>query len=168
MSVKKLTCNKNGTELEFLVKTILEGKEYQFIEKNKFILATNGLEQKLYTQQLVIGESIYSTNEYKHELNADFVVYDLNNKKDPKSDVSQKYIIIECKSQTSAGSVDEKYPYLNENIKHKYPYKTIVILDAPAAKKGAKVWLKEQEKTNDKLQVFQDFSEFRAWAIKNL
>lgn len=154
------TATKNGSQLEKFVKDMLEDREYKFIERNKFILATNGLEQKLYTQQLVIGESIYSTEEYKHELNADFVVYDPNKK--------EKYIIIECKSQTSAGSVDEKYPYLNENIKHKYPYKTIVILDAPAAKKGAKVWLKEQEKTNDKLKVFQDFSEFRAWAIKNL
>ena len=154
------TATKNGSQLENFIKTILEDQEYQFVERNKFILATNGLEQKLYTQQLVIGESIYSTAEHRHQLNADFVVYNSNNK--------ERYIIIECKSQTSTGSVNEKYPYLNENIKHKYPYKTIVVLDAPAAKKGAKIWLKEQEKTNDKLQVFEDFSEFRAWAIKNL
>ncbi|MDR0571567.1 MAG: hypothetical protein LBG48_01810, partial [Rickettsiales bacterium] len=125
--------NKNGNQLENLVRNILEDKDYQFIEKNKFILATNGLMQKLYTQQFTICESIYSTPDIKHELNADFVLYNPFNK--------EKYIIIECKSQTSSGSVDEKYPYLNENIKHKYPYKTVIILDAPAAKKGAKLLL---------------------------
>lgn len=151
---------KNGSQLENFVKAILEDLEYQFIERNKFILATSGLSQKLYTRQLAICESIYSMEECKHELNADFVVYDPNRE--------ERYIIIECKSQTSTGSIDEKYPYLNENIKHKYPYRTIVILDAPAAKKGARKWLKDQEKTNEKLKVFQDFSEFRAWAIKNL
>ena len=155
------TANTNGNQLESLVKQILEDKEYQFINKNKFLLATRGLEQKLYTRQLTICESIYSTEDCKHEIHADFVIY--NPAKGEKS------IIIECKSQTSEGSVDEKYVYTNENIKNKYPYKTIVILDAPGAKQGAKKWLKEQEKTNDNLlKVFQDFSEFRAWAIKNL
>jgi len=154
------TANKNGTQLENFVKNILEDQEYQFVEKNKFILAIENLDQKLYTQQLNICESIYSIETHKHQLNADFVIYNPHKK--------EKYLIIECKSQTSSGSVDEKYPYLNENIKYKYPYKTIVILDAPAAKKGAKIWLKEQEKSNEKLQVFQDFSEFEPWAIKNL
>ncbi|MDR0580569.1 MAG: hypothetical protein LBG04_00415 [Holosporaceae bacterium] len=155
------TAIKNGEQLEDLVKKVLDDQEYQFVERNKFVLATNGLKQKLYTQQLVICESIYSIEECKHKLRADFIVYDPG---------KEGKIIIKCKSQTSAGSVDEKYPYLIENIKCKYPpsCKTIIILDAPAAKKGAKIWLKEQEKTNKKLQVFQNFSEFRAWAIKNL
>ena len=153
--------NTNGNQLESLVKQILEDKEYQFINKNKFLLATRGLEQKLYTRQLTICESIYSTEDCKHEIHADFVI------SNPAK--GEKYIIIECKSQTSGGTVDEKYVYLNENIKNKYPYKTIVILDAQGAKKCAKQWLKCQEKTNDNLlKVFQDFSEFRAWAIKNL
>lgn len=155
------TANKNGSELENFVQSMLENKDYQFVERNKFLLATNGLDQKFYTRQMIVGESIYSTLENKHELNADFVIYNSANK--------EKYIIIECKSQTSAGSVDEKYPYLNENIRTQYPYKTIVILDAPAAKKGSKEWFKKQEGLNPNLvHVFQGFSEFRAWAMKNL
>lgn len=150
---------KNGTELENLVKEIIENKDFQFIEKSKFTLAANGLKQKLYTQQLVICESIYSTEEYPHKLSADFVLYDPDGK--------EKYLIIECKSQTSSGSVDEKYPYLNENIKNKYPYKTIVILDAIGAKPGARLWLRNQQNQN-LMKVFEDFSRFRAWAIKNL
>lgn len=157
--------NKNGTELETFVQSMLDNKEYQFVERNKFLLATNGLQQKFYTKQMIICESIYSTSEKKHHLNADFVIYNSENK--------DKYIIIECKSQTSAGSVDEKYPYLNENIKTQYPYKTIVVLDAPAAKNGAKngakIWFKKQEKININLEhVFESFSEFRMWAMKNL
>jgi hypothetical protein len=150
-----------GNQPENLVRHILQDKEYQFIEKNKFTLATNILNQKLYSMQLLIDESIYSTSEQRYQVKADLVIYNPTSK--------QKYMIIECKSQTSSGSVDEKYPYLNENIRDKYPYKTIVILDAPKAKKGAKTWLKKQEGVNPKLQhVFQDFSEFRAWSMKNL
>lgn len=160
MTNKKLTGNKNGSQLEILVKTILEDKDYQYIEKNKFIVATNILEQKLYTIQLNICESIFSIGDYIHKTNADFVLYNPFTK--------ENYLIIECKSQTSAGSTDEKVVYLNENIKQKYPYQTFVILDAPMFKKGAKLWFKEQEKHNSKLAVFLDFSEFRAWAIKNL
>lgn len=153
--------NKNGSELENFVQIMLENKDYQFVERNKFLLATNGLEQKCYTRQMIVGESIYSIPQNKHKLNADFAIYNPANK--------EKYMIIECKSQTSAGSVDEKYPYLNENIRTQYLYRTIVILDAPVAKKGAKEWLKKQEGLNTNLiHVFKDFSEFRAWAIKNL
>ena len=160
MTDRKLTGNKNGTQLENLVKTVLEDKDYQFIEKNKFILASNCLKQKLYTIQLNICESIFSIGDYIHKTNADFVIYN--------PDTRKNFLIIECKSQTSAGSTDEKVVYLNENIKQKYPHQTLVILDAPMFKKGAKLWFKEQEKHNSRLSVFLDFSEFRAWAIKNL
>lgn len=161
MSEKKLTGNKNGKQLEQLVKTVLEDKDYQFIEKNKFLLASNILDQKLYTTQLNICESIFSIGDFVHSTKADFVIYNPLTK--------EKYIIIECKSQTSLGTTDEKVVYLNENIKQKYPYSTIAVLDAPMYRKGAKLWLKEQEKHNSKLlHVFLNFSEFRVWAIKNL
>lgn len=161
MSKKKLTGNKNGKQLEQFVKTVLEDKEYQFIERNKFLLASNILDQKLYTTQSNICESIFSIGNFIHSTKADFIIYNPSTK--------EKYIIIECKSQTSPGSTDEKVVYLNENIKRKYPHKALVVLDAPMFKEGAKLWLKEQEKHNSKLlHVFLDFSEFRAWAIKNL
>lgn len=153
--------NGLGSQLENLVEEIIKNSGYEYVVKSKFTVATNALKQKLYTKQMQICESIYSTEENKHVCKADFVIFNPQN--------NEKYMIIECKSQTSGGSVDEKYPYLNENIKDKYPYKTIIILDTPAAKKGAVAWLKLQEKINPNLtQVFQNFSEFRAWAHKNL
>lgn len=156
----KAGANKHGTQLESLVKFILEEQGYQFIERNKFTVAAGILEQKLYTTQLNICDSIYSIGDYKHRINADFTIYN--------PILKEKYLIIECKSQTSGGSVDEKYPYLNENIK-KFPYKTIVILDGTHAKQGAKLWLKKQVGLNPNLiHVFVSFSEFREWAIKNL
>ncbi len=152
--------NKQGKQLEDLVKSILEDLDYQYIEKNKFIVATNALEQKLYTRQLRVCESIYSVDDFKHTVNADFVLY--------SPDLDEKYFIIECKSQTSSGSVDEKYPYLNENIKL-FPWKTIIVLDAPKAKEGAKIWLKKRVGENNNLSsVFSNFSEFREWAIKKM
>jgi hypothetical protein len=160
MSKQKQTGNQNGTQLELFVQKVLEDQEYQLIENNKFLLASNILEQKLYTRQLNVCESIFSIGDYVHKTNADFVIYNPATK--------EKYLIIECKSQTSNGSTDEKVVYLNENIKQKYPFKTIAIIDAPKFKKGARLWLKEQEKHNSKLSVFLDFSEFRAWAIKKL
>ena len=152
--------NKLGKQLESLVQMMLEDHKYQFIEKNKFMVASGILEQKLYTMQLKACDSIYSIGDFKHIVNADFILYN--------PILNEKYLIIECKSQTSGGSVDEKYPYLNENIKL-FPWKTIVVLDAPLAKLGAKLWLKQQIGINHKLlSVFTSFSEFREWAIKNL
>lgn len=155
------TAGELGGQLENFVEELIKHSGYEFVVNNKFVVASNSLPQKLYTKQFVICESIYSAPDHIHKLKADFVIFNPQN--------NERYMIIECKSQTSGGSVDEKYPYTNENIKLKYPYKTIIVLDASGAKKGAVKWLKEQEKTNAKLEhVFENFSEFRAWAIKNL
>lgn len=127
---KGYLANKQGRQLENFIKTILEDRDYQYIEKNKFIMATSVLDQKFYTTQLNVSESIYSTDNFKHTVNADFTLYN--------PDLNEKYFIIECKSQTSSGSVDEKYQYLNENIKL-FPWKTIIVLDVPMAKEVAKL-----------------------------
>lgn len=150
---------KNGRELEDLVRQVFQHQDYRWVEKQKFFKEAKKNCNKIYTQQVKLCESIYSTPKNPHSIVVDFLLF--GSKKG--------FLICECKSQTSAGSVDEKYPYLNENIKEKYPYPTIVVLDAPAAKPGAKLWLKKQLENNRKLQeVFLSFSEFRAWAIQQL
>lgn len=155
---KKITGNKNGNQLEDFVENILIDAGYQFIDKKK-ILTARVLQQKLYTKQKKICETIYHTAECPHYLNADFLIYNPSDKKE--------YFVIECKSQTSGGSVDEKYPYFYQNIIEKSPYNTIVVLDGTGAKKGAKQWLKSKEGTGNLYKVFLSFSEFREWAIKN-
>lgn len=153
--------NKQGSNLEDLAELMLKEYDYQYIPANKFNVACNGLEQKFYTYDYPICDSVFSTDLYKHPLKADLVLFNPSKK--------EKYIVIECKSQSVAGSTDEKLYFLNANIKEKYPYKAIVILDMPKAEKSAVHWFSLQPQHNPNLlHVFQSFSEFRHWAIKNL
>ena len=57
-------------------------------------------------------------------------------------DTFEDGLVTECKWQESAGSVDEKYPFLVFNIKPGVP--TIVLLDRDGCKKAAMDRLKEQ------------------------
>ena len=52
--------NETGNVLENFVNDILIRKGYEFIDKKKFKLSLC-LEQKIYTRQLIIGETIYGT-----------------------------------------------------------------------------------------------------------
>ena len=68
-------------------------------------------------------------------------------------------IRIECKTQHSAGSVDEKLPYLFLNFTKAIPEKeAIIIIEGNGFKTGAKEWLKRKCK-GTKVQVFS-YSEF--------
>ena len=70
-------------------------------------------------------------------------------------------IRIECKSQHSAGSVDEKLPYLYLNFTQSIPEdEAIIVIEGDGFKKGAKEWLKEKCK-GTKVRVVS-FYEFRA------
>ena len=68
-------------------------------------------------------------------------------------------LIIECKWQQIAGSVDEKYPYTVQNIRERYPCRTIILLDGNGYKPGAKEWLCSQ--VDDKLLAVFSMSEFQ-------
>ena len=90
-----------------------------------------------------------------------------------KSDKYSLEIRIECKWQQSAGSVDEKFPYLYLNCIEAMPETDIlIIVDGGGAKEGAVRWLKNAAQhrlyTNDanrgkKIEVF-NLSEFLQWA----
>ncbi|HMK42981.1 MAG TPA: PD-(D/E)XK nuclease superfamily protein [Dissulfurispiraceae bacterium] len=82
---------------------------------------------------------------------------------------------IECKWQQSAGSVDEKLPYLYLNAVESMPEDWIVIIiDGGGFKEGAVEWLKncaaEQRYSGNKAKKIQVFSlaEFMAWANRLL
>ena len=64
-----------GTYLESLVQKMLEDHGYQFIEKNKFMVATNILEQKLYTKQLSSSDSMHSIGDSKDGVRGEFTIY---------------------------------------------------------------------------------------------
>lgn len=102
---------------------------------------------KQYKQQVYVGPTIYQTRRV-----VDFLL--INNEKFPDG------LIVECKWQKSAGTVDEKYPYLYYNIiQSKAP--TIILLDGGGYKPAAKQWLKGQvhSELNRKLLGVWDMEE---------
>jgi hypothetical protein len=143
------TANETGKILENFINDTLLRRGYEFVNKNKFEIARS-LNQKIYTTQMVLCETVYNT-----KWNVDFVLH--NPKEPPLS------LIIECKWQQSGGSVDEKYPYLIQNIKEKSPYPAIILLDGEGYKSGAKEWLKLQVDNKKLLGVF-NMGEFTRWA----
>jgi hypothetical protein len=76
-------------------------------------------------------------------------------------------LIVESKWQEKGGSVDEKFPYLVENIKRKYPCPAIVVAGGGGAKPEAIDWLRRQA---DGYKLFAVFSleEILTWTIRNL
>jgi hypothetical protein len=139
-----------GNTLERFVLHTLNDRKYTFVHNRRFIAACC-LEQPLYTRQITVGESIYHT-----PLRADFMLYH------PVKHLGK--LIIECKWQQIAGSVDEKYPYTVQNIREKYPCPTIILLDGNGYKPGAKEWLCSQ--VDDKLLAVFSMSEFQKWVNK--
>lgn len=140
--------NYTGASLEEVIHNALVRKGYQYTEKKQFE-AAKYLDQPVFTTQYPIAKSVYGTNLY-----CDFILYH-----------PQKYpncLIIESKWQESAGSVDEKFPYLVLNIREKYPCATIVVLDGGGYKEGAKKWLREQ--VDSKLVHVFNMMEFQKWS----
>ncbi len=75
---------------------------------------------------------------------------------------------IECKWQQSAGSVDEKFPYLIENCKNMPEPTVVILIDGKGYKDGALAWLKRAAAASaasgeKDIRVF-DMAEFVIWA----
>ena len=118
-----------------------------------------------YGQEILLKNVPFETI-YGHKGNTEFLL------------ISEKYklrIRIECKWQQSAGSVDEKLPYLYLNTIEAMPEKDIMILiDGEGFKAGAKTWLKTAvkgklyttENNNDKNIMVFTLADFFTWANK--
>ena len=150
--------NITGTQLEKAVQTVLLEKGFEIVMYRVWQKNPNN-----YGRELLLKNAPFTTI-YGHVGNTEFVL------------VSEKYklkIRIECKWQQSAGSVDEKLPYLYLNTIEAMPEKDIIILiDGDGFKAGAKTWLrnavKEKLYTNEKnsstnIMVFS-LTEFFTWA----
>jgi hypothetical protein len=106
-----------------------------------------------FAQQVHVGPSIYGQPRI-----VDFVVYN--------PDLFPNSLIIECKWQQAAGSVDEKFPFLVANI-DALEVPTIILLDGGGYKPGAEAWLRDQAGTGSLLAVYT-MSEFQAAVNRGL
>lgn len=124
--------NKTGNQLESMVQQTLNNRGYTQVPASEFSRVQTDLYPRspMYTSQALIGKTVYGSDR-----KCDFLVY--HPEKFPKN------LVIECKWQQSAGSVDEKFPFLVENIRLlRIP--TIIVVDGGGHKPGAVTWLKGQ------------------------
>lgn len=147
MKHAKLATKDSGNPLTSLVEDTLLRRGYQFVNKNRFRAATY-LEQPIYSKHFNIGRSIYGTPIYCH-----FIVYHPHK--------HQNCLVIEYIWQKTSGSVDEKFPYLVSNIKEKYQYNCIILIDGDGYRKEAEKWLRDQ--VGGKLWNVFGTSEFKKW-----
>lgn len=77
---------------------------------------------------------------YNTKLRFDFYLPDLD-------------IVIEAKFQNSPGTVDEKYPYLFENMKS-INKKVLIVYGGGKARPGAINWLKNKCMEDDQIELF--------------
>jgi hypothetical protein len=119
------------------------GREAEEIVGN--VLKRNGC---VYEYQVEVCIGIYGT-----PIIADFRALGISN--------YPNGLIIECKWQAAAGSVDEKYPYLVQNIKQCYPLPTLIVLAGRGYRSGAVGWLRRQ--VGGRLIAVMDLEEFIAW-----
>jgi len=150
--------NITGSQLEKAVQTVLLQKGFEIEMYRKWKKNPEN-----YSNELLL-KNVPFTTIYGHGGNTEFLL------------LSEKYklkIRIECKWQQSAGSVDEKLPYLYLNTIEAMPENNIIIIiDGDGFKTGAKTWLrnavKEKLYTNSKnneteVQIFS-LAEFFTWA----
>ncbi|QCE34425.1 hypothetical protein FAI40_03205 [Acetobacteraceae bacterium] len=125
--------NFTGKKLEGFVSNVLidYGYENKGKDQKKSIFQRRStFRGKSFYREIYCGSSIYGTDR-----RCDFLVIN--------KDLFPNDLIIECKWQSKAGSVDEKYPFAVENIKN-IGVPTIILIDGDGYKKGAFSWLKEQ------------------------
>ena len=140
--------NYTGVALEEFVMSRLRGRDYQFVDRNRFT-AARILLQPIFTCQFHVGQSIYGMDQY-----CDFICFHPERWPDG--------LVIESKWQQESGSVDEKYPYLVLNIQNKYGYPTVLVLDGGGYKKGAEQWVRDQVGDGNFKRVF-NMRQFAAW-----
>lgn len=140
--------NRSGNTLENMVEGLLIGHGYAKLSAKEF--ASHALaKEPIFMAQVFVGKTIYETR-----MKVDFFVFHPSKYQDG--------LIIECKWQQSAGSVDEKYPYLVANLLASEKA-SVIVLDGGGYKPGAKLWLERQSLENERLATF-DLAGFTRWA----
>lgn len=140
--------NLTGHTLERMVDALLQQHNYKKLPNRQFgVHLTNP--RPVYFRQLAIAKTIYDT-----DMKVDFFVYSPT--KHPRG------LVIECKWQQSKGSVDEKYPYLIENLS-RLSEPAIIVLDGGGYKPGARRWLQRASGNAPQVSLF-GLAGFTRWA----
>lgn len=160
--VQGALANASGNILEQTVTTVFHKKGFEIVNYREW-----EKKQDSYGKELLLTNVPFTTI-YKHKGNTEFLA---------KSERYGFNIRMECKWQQSAGSVDEKLPYLYLNTIEAMPEKHIVIIiDGEGFKEGAKKWLRDAVKDkkytdtsnrDKKIEVFT-LAEFISWANRIL
>ncbi len=120
--------NSSGTTLERTVIATLESKGFVSVLHRQWLAQPQD-----YGTELLLRNVPYTTI-YGHEGKTEFLI---------RSAHYALEVRIECKWQQSAGSVDEKFPYLYLNCVECMPEAHIIILvDGGGAKAGSIAWLR--------------------------
>ncbi len=143
--------NSAGARLENYVSEILsQDLGYELISANRFF-ACRVLDQPIYAQQVETGKDIYGKRRF-----VDVILYH------PR--LWPDCLVIQCKWQSSQGSVDQKFPFEVLSIQQD-EYDTIILLDGGGYALGARQWLLNQAGKNRLKHVFNQ-GEFARFASR--
>ncbi len=143
------SANATGAKFEADCAAVLESRGFV---RSKLTFDRRGSLAAAFGQHVHVGSTIYGRKRY-----ADFLV-------SGAQDYPQG-LVLECKWQESAGSADEKYPFLCANIaKTRTP--TIVLLDGGGYSTGASEWFRAQAGVAPYLEAVMTGAEFAAWALR--
>ena len=145
--------NMHGRQLEGIVAEELDHAGYEHVWPTHLILAMREMDQPVYAWQVQIGRDIYGKRR-----RLDFLLF--HPQKHPDG------LVIQCKSQSSAGSVEEKYPFEVLSI-DMGEYDAIIVLDGGGYSQGAEAWLRRRAGQGRLRNVF-DRGEFQRFARDDL
>lgn len=124
--------NTNGHTCENVLVPLFEANGYAVVAWGEYKRTAASRARYDAMEKLVIKQYPY-VSIYDHKGKTEFLV---------RNKILDREIRVEVKWQQSAGSVDEKYPYLWLNAVYAYPENEIVlIVDGGGYKPGARQWL---------------------------
>lgn len=140
MAKKKTTqgaaANRNGKVMEKAILSAFEEhgfRVFRYVEVRDKPSKVDGLDR--YVLKNVPYTSIYGSSRCRTE----YVIH-----------YEDRAIRVECKWQSSSGSVDEKFPYLWRNAVEQYPESEIILLvDGDGYRECARNWLQTMIAEND-------------------
>src|SRR4029077_13672998 len=104
-----------------------------------------------FQQQVVMGRTIYGKRLHVDLLVTNLIAY-------------SRGLAIESKWQDANGSIDEKFPYLVENIQQCYPVPAIVVVHGGGVCPGALKWLRARV-DGEQLVAVHGLEGFMSWAL---